>query len=75
MYTVVTVTDAFSLCGYWRTLRVRIACRPATMMSRLMTMARTGRRMNRSVNFMGQLFPGLGDVLNGRVFRLSTATA
>ena len=38
--------------GYWRTFRVRIACRPAMMITRLTTRARTGRRMKRSVNFM-----------------------
>ena len=41
--TVETVTAAFSLRGYWRTLRVRMACRPAMMMIRLITSARTWR--------------------------------
>src|SRR5689334_6628143 len=40
---------AFSLRGYCRTLRVRIACTPAMMMMRLTTIAITGRRMKRSV--------------------------
>src|SRR3954471_977226 len=51
-YTVVTVMAAFSLRGYWRTLSERIACTPAITIRRLTTSARTGRRMNRSVNFM-----------------------
>src|SRR4029079_4303420 len=38
--------------GYWRTLRVRTACRPAMMMSRLTTIASTGRRRKTSVSFM-----------------------
>src|SRR5450631_3161676 len=49
---VVTVTAEFSLRGYWRTFRVRIACRPAMMMTRLTTTASTGRRMKTSVIFM-----------------------
>src|SRR5439155_7233409 len=52
-YAVVTVMAAFSLRGYWRTLSERIACTPAMAMIRLTTMAMTGRRMKRSVNFMG----------------------
>src|SRR5512134_1319092 len=43
---------AFSLRGYWRALIERIAWRPAITMTRLTTMAMTGRRMNRSVSFM-----------------------
>src|SRR5574338_1495044 len=43
---------AFSLRGYWRTLMERIAWTPAMMITRFTTMARTGRRMNRSVNLM-----------------------
>src|SRR3954463_8923118 len=52
MYVVVTVIAAFSLRGYWRTFSERIACTPAITIRRLTTSARTGRRMNRSVNFM-----------------------
>src|SRR5690242_5640479 len=51
-YTVRTVTVALSSFGYWRTFRPRIACRPATMISTLTTIASTGRRRNRSVSFM-----------------------
>src|SRR6266404_2628529 len=51
-YTVETVTTAMSLRGYWRTLSERIACRPAIRITRLTTIARTGRLMNRSVNFI-----------------------
>src|SRR5712671_3392497 len=55
-YTVVTVITAFSLRGYWRTLSERIACTPAITIRRLTTRATTGRRMNRSVNFIGGSF-------------------
>src|SRR5512142_333070 len=51
-YVVVTVISAFSLRGYCRALRVRIAWTPAMTMTRLTTTAMTGRRMKRSVNFM-----------------------
>src|SRR5437879_4682400 len=44
---------AFSLRGYCRTLSERIACTPAITIKRLTTIARTGRRMNRSVNLIG----------------------
>src|SRR5512142_918061 len=43
---------AFSLRGYCRTLSERIACTPAITISRLTTMAMTGRRMKRSVKDM-----------------------
>src|SRR5258708_1692131 len=46
---VVTVTVAFSLCGYCRTVSERMAENPAIKITRLTTMARTGRRMNKSV--------------------------
>src|SRR3954469_20852316 len=51
-YTVRTVTVALSSFGYWRTFRLRIACKPATMISTLTTIASTGRRRKRSVIFM-----------------------
>src|SRR5687768_9202778 len=41
-----------SLRGYCRTLSARMACSPAMRMTRLTTMASTGRLMNRSVNFI-----------------------
>src|SRR5512144_3262137 len=41
-----------SLRGYWRTVSERIDCSPAIRITRLTTTARTGRLMNRSVNFM-----------------------
>src|SRR6266478_4451152 len=47
---VVTVIAATSLRGYWRTLIVFIACKPAMRMIKLTTIARTGRRIKRSVN-------------------------
>jgi hypothetical protein len=46
---VVTVTAEFSLRGYCRTFSVRIACSPEMMITRLTTIASTGRRMKRSV--------------------------
>src|SRR5689334_7832527 len=52
-YAVRTVMVALSSFGYCRTLSVRIACRPAMMMTRLTTIARTGRRTKMSVNFTG----------------------
>src|SRR6185312_11046089 len=45
------VTTAFSVCGYWLTGRLPTDRNPSTRINRLMTIARTGRRMNRSVNF------------------------
>src|SRR5687768_11184790 len=42
---------ALSSFGYWRTFSVRIACSPAMMITRLTTMASTGRRTKMSVNF------------------------
>src|SRR4051812_941683 len=39
-----------SLRGYCRTLIVFIACKPAMRMTKLTTIASTGRRMKRSVN-------------------------
>src|SRR5258707_15275725 len=57
-YTVRTVTVALSSLGYWRTLSVRIACRPAMMMMRLTTIARTGRRMKMSVKFIDSMVLG-----------------
>src|SRR5262249_11858397 len=41
-----------SLRGNWRTDRDRMAWIPAIRMTRLTTTASTGRRMNRSVNFI-----------------------
>src|SRR4051812_4566503 len=55
-YAVEMVTTAFCVLGYWLIGRVNTDRRPSTMMSRLTTMARTGRRMKRSVNFMGLFF-------------------
>src|ERR1700675_4859687 len=46
------VTTAFSVCGYWLTGRLPTDRKPSTRISRLMTTARTGRRMKRSVKFM-----------------------
>jgi hypothetical protein len=50
-----TLTLALSSLGYCRTVRLRIACRPAITMTRLTTIASTGRRMKMSVNFMARL--------------------
>src|SRR5690242_7635165 len=52
-YGVVTVTVALSIFGYCRTLSVRIACSPATRISRFTTIASTGRLMKRSVKRTG----------------------
>ena len=49
---VVNVTTAMSLRGYWRTLSARIDWIPAMRMTRLTTIARTGRLTKRSVNFI-----------------------
>src|SRR3954466_9809871 len=46
------VTTEFCVFGYWLTGRLNSERRPSTTISRLMTPARTGRRMKRSVNFM-----------------------
>src|SRR6478672_5136616 len=51
-YAVRTVTVALSSFGYWRTFSVRMAWRPATMITRFTTIARTGLLMKMSVSFM-----------------------
>src|ERR1700733_4885358 len=51
-YTVRTGAEALSSFGYCRTLSDRIDCSPAMMMTRLTTIANTGRRMKMSVNFI-----------------------
>src|SRR5437868_9459153 len=45
-----------SLRGYWRTLIVFIACKPAIRMTKLTTIASTGRLMKRSVKDVMSLF-------------------
>src|SRR5947199_10437068 len=47
---------AISLRGYWRILIVFIACNPAMRMTKLTTIASTGRLMNRSVKDFIALF-------------------
>src|SRR4029079_9463553 len=69
-YTVRTVTVALSSFGYWRTFRVRIACRPATTMRTLTTIASTGRRRKSSVSFMTSAFLGVGRQLRLRLDRV-----
>src|SRR5262249_21901287 len=54
-YAVFTVTVALSSFGYCRTLSDPIAWNPAMTMTRLTTIARTGRRTKMSVNFMTAL--------------------
>ena len=54
---VVTVTTAFSVFGYCRIDSSPIARRPSTKISALITMARTGRSMKISVNFIRSLLP------------------
>src|ERR1019366_3658074 len=51
-YVVRTVTDALSSLGYCLTLSDRIAWKPAMTITRLTTIARTGRRTKMSVSFM-----------------------
>src|SRR4051812_5632976 len=61
-----------SLFGYWRVLRVKYDFTPASRMTRLTTIARTGRLMNKSVIFIGsgigrlrvELVPGLHGVVD-----------
>src|SRR5262249_29887376 len=57
---------AMSLRGYWRTESARIDCSPAMRITRLTTIARTGRLMKRSVNFTSALL-GLGRRVVGRL--------
>src|SRR5882762_6990477 len=45
-----------SLRGYWRTLIVFIACNPAMRMTKLTTIASTGRLMKRSVKDFMSIF-------------------
>src|ERR1700675_2677670 len=70
-YVVETCTTAMSLRGYWRTLSERIDCRPAIRITRLTTIANTGRLIKRSVNFIGS--PRLAVLRPGGriVFRLN----
>src|SRR5688500_9518513 len=73
-YTVETRTTAMSLRGYCLTLSARTDCSPAIRMTRLTTMARTGRLMKRSVNRIGcssvvfrpgsRVVPGLNGVVH-----------
>ena len=51
LQTVDTTTLAMSLRGNWRTLSERIDCNPAMRITRLTTIARTGRLTKRSVIF------------------------
>src|SRR5712692_3065972 len=53
---VVIVIAAFSLLGDWRTLSERMAWIPAIRITKLTTIAITGRRMKRSVNFISLPF-------------------
>src|ERR1044071_3839988 len=66
-YTVLTVTVALSSFGYWRTFRVRTACRPATMMRTLTTIASTGRRRKTSVSFTASAVFGVRRQLGFRL--------
>jgi hypothetical protein len=49
---VVTVTTVFSVDGYWRTSSRSSERTPASRISRLITVASTGRWMKMSVNFI-----------------------
>src|ERR1700733_633909 len=48
------VTTAFSVWGYWLIGRLPTERKPSTRIIKLMTTARTGRRMKRSVKFMAR---------------------
>src|ERR1700733_587437 len=48
------VTTPFSVWGYWLTGKLPSDRKPSTRISRLMTAARTGRLMKRSVKFMAR---------------------
>src|SRR5580704_8408123 len=48
------VTTAFSVWGYWLTGKLPTERKPSTRINRLMTAARTGRLMKRSVKFMAR---------------------
>src|SRR5438477_8591597 len=54
---VCTVIAAMSLRGYCRTLIVFIACNPAMRITKLTTIASTGRLMKRSVNDFMSISP------------------
>src|SRR5262252_911639 len=54
-----------SLRGYCRTERERIACSPAIRITRLTTIARTGRRTKRSVIFMSVVLRFRGRIVRG----------
>src|SRR5882724_142772 len=53
------VTTAFSVWGYWLTGKLPTDRKPSTRISRLMTAARTGRLMKRSVKFIARASPFL----------------
>src|SRR5437879_2714213 len=68
-YVVVTVTTAFCVRGYCSTGRSPIERRPSTSTVRLTTVARTGRSMKMSVNFLICAPRSLVFGLGGRVVR------
>src|SRR5471032_3549386 len=49
------VTTAFCVFGYWLIGRLNSERRPSTTISRLTTLARTGRLMKMSVKFMARI--------------------
>src|SRR2546421_824903 len=63
-----------SLRGYWRTLIVFIACNPAMRMTKLTTIARTGRLMKRSVNdFIAKVRSPKSEIRNKFEYRNSNS--
>src|SRR5690606_35548717 len=59
------------ICGYWRITSLLKAWKPSRMISRLTTVARTGRRMNGSVKAIADslasgLLPSAGLVVPGQ---------
>src|SRR5690554_264079 len=50
------------MAGYWRMVRLLRACMPSRTISRLITVASTGRRMKISVNAMSAALQGVAVV-------------
>src|SRR5947208_9829232 len=62
---------AMSLRGYWRTLIVFIACKPAMRMTKLTTIASTGRLMKRSVKDVMSILLLSGERTRHRVLAMA----
>src|SRR3954467_6752724 len=66
---VVTWMTVFCSSGYCRTVRSKNARAPISRISRLTTIASTGRRMKRSVKRMGLFLRNLGRLLQALLVR------